>query len=231
MKLLIISAGPGINEIRQEYGHAIDWISNFINLASVDIYVNKIYKDEDFDESYYDAWIITGSASSVVDNHPWSKKLEKKIIYAYENSISILGICFGHQIISSALGGSVVHNQKGWELGSYKLNFNNYANSCELFKGVNFSDYFYFSHEDIVSKLPDNAVELANNNMGIQSFSVGEKIFGVQFHPEFTVDIMDRYVQVRYNRGIIPKYNQVFESQTSHKVISNFIEISKELKL
>ncbi len=231
MKLLIISAGPGIDEIRQEHGHAIDWISNLIKSSSVEIDVNNIYKDEDFDESYYDAWIITGSASSVVDKHSWSKRLEKKIIYAYENSILILGICFGHQIIGEALGGSVVHNQKGWELGSYKLNFENAANSCQLFKGVKFSDYFYFSHEDIVSKLPNNAIELASNNMGIQSFSIDDRIFGVQFHPEFTIDIMDRYIQIRYEKGIVPKYTQAFESQTSYKVISNFIEISKEYKL
>ena len=65
MKLLIISAGPGINEIRNIYGHAIDWISSFLTDSFLDIDINHIYKNENFDHSKYDAWIITGSASSV----------------------------------------------------------------------------------------------------------------------------------------------------------------------
>jgi GMP synthase (glutamine-hydrolysing) len=228
MKLLIISAGPGLDQIRTEYGHATDWISNLINSSNTKIDINNIYDNEDFDESYYDAWIITGSASSVVDNLDWMKLLKNKIIYAYDNSIPVLGICFGHQIISSALGGEVVHNDKGWELGSYKLELTQEGFSNALFNDIHPDDYFYFSHEDIVSKLPKNAIRLASNAMGLQSFSVGNQIFGVQFHPEFTFDIMDQYVKVRYEKGIISQYNPVIDSKSSYKIIPNFIKIVKE---
>ena len=64
--------------------------------------------------------------------------------------------------------------------------------------------------------------------MGLQSFSFKDKIFGVQFHPEFTPNIMQEYVDVRYRKGIISNHNQVFESKTSYKVILNFIKILKE---
>ena len=79
-----------------------------------------------------------------------------------------------------------------------------------------------------MSCLPPEALELANNKMGLQSFSIQNKIFGVQFHPEFNINIMDEYVRVRYEKGIINSYNQVFESKTSYKIISNFIDILKE---
>jgi GMP synthase (glutamine-hydrolysing) len=228
MKLLIISAGPGIDQIRDQYGHATDWISNLATSSNIQIDINNIYANEDFDKSYYDGWIITGSASSVIDNHDWIKLLKNKIIYANKYSIPILGICFGHQIISSALGGNVVHNDRGWELGSYKIEITEAGLSSKLFNNIELNDYFYFSHEDIVSKLPIGAVELANNSMGLQSFSVANQIFGVQFHPEFTVDIMDQYVKVRYEKGIISKYSPVVESKSSYKIISNYIEILKE---
>tara|TARA_B110000014_G_scaffold263785_1_gene261785 strand:- start:557 stop:1246 length:690 start_codon:yes stop_codon:yes gene_type:complete len=229
MKLLIISAGPGIKEIKLQYGHAIDWISSFIDSSSIDIDVKSIYCNEDFDQSFYDGWIITGSAASVTDTHQWIELLKDKIIYASKNSIPTLGICFGHQIISSALGGQVTKNSKGWELGSYKISITDDGLVSPLFKGVDFDDYFYFSHEDIVSQLPDSAIELARNNMGLQAFSIENKIFGVQFHPEFSEQIMDRYVAVRYKRGIIDNYNPVFKSKSSYKIISNFIDIIKEL--
>ena len=229
MKLLIISAGPGIEEIRLQYGHAIEWISSFIKSPPIIIDIKHIYHGEDFDESDYDAWIITGSAASVEENHDWIRLLKNKIIYAYKNSIPILGVCFGHQIISSALGGEVTKNPKGWELGSYKIMINDKGLSSPLFKNVYFNDYFYFSHEDVVSKLPDSGVELARNNMGLQVFSIGDRIFGVQFHPEFSREIMSKYVEVRYKKGIIDDYDPVFESKSSHRVILNFINIVKEI--
>ena len=64
--------------------------------------------------------------------------------------------------------------------------------------------------------------------MGLQSFSINDKIFGVQFHPEFTFDIMEQYVKIRYQKGVISQLNPVNESKTSHKVITNFIEICKK---
>ena len=228
MKLLIISAGPGIDEIRNRYGHAINWISSFLTDPLLDISVVDIYKDQDFNHSKYDAWIITGSASSVTDNHQWVAHLKNKIKYAYNNSIPVLGICFGHQIISQALGGNVDKNRKGWELGSYKVNFNKKGRESLLFKNINFDDYFYFSHEDIVLELPKQAEKLASNDMGLQAYSIDNKIFGVQFHPEFSVEIAKKYVQVRYDKGIIPTLNQVYESNTSYKIITNFIDIIKE---
>ena len=124
MKLLIISAGPGMDEVRNIYGHAIDWISSFLSDPLLDVTINHIYKNETFDHFQYDAWIITGSASSVTDNHQWISTLKDKINYAYNNSIPMLGICFGHQIISKALGGEVAKNTKGWEIGSFKVHFN-----------------------------------------------------------------------------------------------------------
>jgi len=228
MKLLIISAGPGIEEIKLEHGHAIEWISSFINSPSIAISITHVYQNENFDESDYDAWVITGSAASVTENYSWIQLLKNKIIYAHKNSIPILGICFGHQIISSALGGKVIKNPNGWELGSYKIKINDYGMASPLFKGVNLDDYFYFSHEDVVSKLPDSALELARNNMGLQAFSIEDKIFGVQFHPEFSPEIMNRYVQVRYQKGIIDTCNSITESKSSYQVILNFINIAKE---
>ena len=230
MKLLIVSAGPGMKEVREKYGHAIDWISSVISSPNIEIDVTHTYKNEDFDESYYDGWIITGSSSSVRDNQEWITFLKNKIIHASINFIPVLGICFGHQIISEALGGKVTKNKKGWELGSYKIKVNNKGVFNPLFSDIDINDYFYFSHEDVVSKLPESAVELASNDMGVQSFSIKNQIFGVQFHPEFTSDITQEYVNIRYKRGMINHCNQVFESKTSYKIILNFIRLLRENK-
>ena len=229
MKLLIISAGPGLDEIKSIYGHAINWISSIINDKSVLISTCDIYDNSNFDETEFDAWIITGSAYSVLDNDNWILLLKEKIKYAYNNGIPVLGICFGHQIICQALGGKVKKNHLGWELGSNKISFNQNGLNNKIFKNIDIDDYFYFSHEDVVVSLPNSAIKLASNEMGLQSYVINDLIYGVQFHPEFTKNIMQKYVDIRFDKGIINEHKQVLESKTSHMVISNFINICKEI--
>ncbi len=229
MKLLIISAGPGLDEIKSIYGHAIDWINSIINDNSVSISTCDIYDNSNFDETFYDAWIITGSAYSVLDSDKWISILKEKIKFAFNNQIPILGICFGHQIISQALGGEVKKNHLGWELGSNKIQFNEKGISIKIFKNIDRNDNFYFSHEDVVVNLPDSAVKLASNEMGLQSYVINDLIYGVQFHPEFTKNIIQKYVDIRFEKGIIKERKNVLESKTSHLVISNFINICKEV--
>jgi len=230
MKLLIISAGPGLKQIRETYGHAVDWISSLVGSPNLTIDVNNIYEGDDFDSSNYDAWIITGSAYSVLDNSNWINFLKNKIIEGDKKNIPMLGICFGHQIICEALGGKVNRNHLGWELGSYKVKFNSSASSFNIFKNVDFNDFFYFSHEDIVSKLPERAIRIASNKMGLQAFVVDNRIFGVQFHPEFTKEIMEMYIKIRYEKGIINDLVKVNKSKTSHNLIANFIKFCEEKK-
>ena len=38
--------------------------------------------------------------------------------------------------------------------------------------------------------------------MGIQAFQFINNIFGVQFHPEFNIEIMSNYIKYRKNNGI-----------------------------
>ena len=90
--ILIISCGPGIDEIRKDFGHAIDWIQNGIdkksyNFTSVDAYLNQVPFDPNID-----GWILTGSSSSVYEDKAWIIELENSIRKAIELEIPILGM-------------------------------------------------------------------------------------------------------------------------------------------
>ena len=65
---------------------------------------------------------------------------------------------------------------------------------------------------------------------GNQSFSYGHKIFGVQFHPEFSFDVTRKLMDLRKDRGIIIDNDQLYESVNSKKILDNFINIVKEGK-
>ena len=69
--ILILSCGAGLPDVRNKYGHAIEWIqrgvdSSEFKFTSMDVYKGKIPNYDDGD-----AWIITGSKYSVYDNIPW----------------------------------------------------------------------------------------------------------------------------------------------------------------
>ncbi len=57
------------------------------------------------------------------------------------------------------------------------------------------------THEDRVEGMPADAVLLAGNpSSPVQAFRVGEKIWGVQFHPEATIGILRELILLRRDR-------------------------------
>ena len=220
--IIILNCGPGLREVRNEFGTAIDWIQRGVdgsrfNFTSMDVFDGEMPNYNDGD-----AWIITGASESVYDDLDWIVELEQAIKRGIEVEKPILGICFGHQILAQAMGGKVERNSKGWELGSYPMvKIVNH----HLFRNININDFFYNSHQDTVIDLPNGFIPLAHNEMGLQAFNYGKRVYGVQFHPEFTHNIMKKYVEVRQNMGANVIDLKVPLSKSSHLIINNFLKI------
>ena len=226
-KISVISCGPGLDEVREKFGHSYDWVQTHCNVDEIEFSQFNAYKGIFPELNEGDGWIITGSAKSVYDDLEWIVELEFLIKKAYDIRKPTLGICFGHQLIAQALGGVVDKNQKGWELGGSMLSFNIEGLSSPLFKDVSIEDSFYMSHQDVVLKLPKHAIELAFNEMGNQAYSMGDFIYGVQFHPEFSYEVAKEYLDIRYKKGMIRKRLDICKSKTSSQVINNFIKSLK----
>ena len=111
-------------------------------------------------------------------------KFNKKILNL---NIPILGICFGHQIISKELGGRVKRN-KTREFGLVKLKKINESVLTKNFFNLKGTNNVWMSHSDEVSKLPKGfKVLCSSNNSKLAAIgNLKKKIFGIQFHPEVT---------------------------------------------
>ena len=101
-----------------------------------------------------DAYLITGSKASAYEDTPWIHSLKKFIQKLHENKKKLIGICFGHQIVAEALGGSVRESLDGWHVGVDSIFLKKEASQ---FGSVGDEYNLIFSHKDEVIKLPKNA--------------------------------------------------------------------------
>lgn len=228
IKVVILSAGPGLPEIVEKYGHSSDWIPELLPENEIEFSIRKIYEDDFGNIDEADAWIITGSKYSVYDDCEWIDNLKIFVSKLILNNKSILGICFGHQLIAECLGSEVKKNTKGWELGSYNISFSEVGKSHKLLDGLTETDVVYESHQDVVCNMAEGMTELAMTDKANQSFSYNDNIFGVQFHPEFSYDVTRLLMDLRIQKGIKVDSNTLIESKNSHKVLTNFISLVKE---
>lgn len=134
-------------------------------------------------EKECDAYIITGSKHNVDDPEDWIVVLKNFVGSCYIKGIPVIGICFGHQLIASALGGEVKPSKNGWGVGIYKSDIQHHLTWMD-----EFSDHLtlIYSHQDQVQKVPANTKTLVSNEFcRYGMILIGEHFLGIQGHPEF----------------------------------------------
>jgi len=223
--VVIYSNGPGLPEIVKEYGHSSDWIPNIVNNNKVNFIIKKAYENDFDTDIKADAFILTGSKYSVYNKSPWIEELKKHVKKLIHENNYILGICFGHQILADCLGAEVIKNKLGWELGSYKINLSEKGLQSKLFNGFSKQEIVYESHQDTVINIPSNLDILASSKKSNQSFSYNDKIYGVQFHPEFSKEVTRKLMDLRIENGVSVDSNVLLNAEKSSLVLSNFLNI------
>jgi GMP synthase (glutamine-hydrolysing) len=142
-----------------------------------------------------DAFVITGSSSSVTERAPWMLRAERLVRSIAAAQVPLLGICFGHQLVAQALGGHVARNPRGREIGTVRLQR---IGDDPLFAGLPRVLDVNATHVDSVARLPPGAEILATTVLEpVAAFRLGRAVRAVQFHPEFDADVMRGYLRAR----------------------------------
>jgi GMP synthase (glutamine-hydrolysing) len=142
-----------------------------------------------------DAFVITGSSSSVTERAPWMLRAEELVRQIAAARVPLLGICFGHQLMAHALGGEVRKNPLGREIGTVRVER---LADDPMFAGMPRSFDVHATHVDAVTALPPGAEVIATTALDPRAaFRVGSRLRAVQFHPEFDADVIRGYLLAR----------------------------------
>ena len=149
-----------------------------------------------------DGYLIGGSRHATYENHEWAPPLFDFIRRLHAaKAPPLVGICFGHQAVAAALGGAVEKSPRGWGAG---LQHWNICGETKWMRPPLTELALLASHQDQIVKLPPEAKLLASSDFCPNAaFGIGEHIFCMQGHPEFSPDFSLALLEIR--RGSMPE--------------------------
>jgi len=169
-----------------------------------------------------DGYLTTGSRFSAYDDEGWITELKDFVRRLREADKPLVGICFGHQVMAEALGGKVEPAPQGWGIGVHGMTVvrrERWMQPRQARCGIQ------YSHRDQIVRLPDHSVVLGeSDHCPVAMFRVGEKMLGIQGHPEFPARYVEALVRGRTGRIGAEKVNAAdFTSPTDEAILTNWI--------
>ncbi len=122
----------------------------------------------------------------ILSGSPFSVRNDNRLNFPVQEvseRFPVLGICYGAQYLTYALGGEVKSSNKR-EYGHAELQQHS---TSRLTQGIS-NQQVWMSHSDTINKLPDGFTMIANTkDIPVAAFEYTEgkyPIYGIQFHPE-----------------------------------------------
>ena len=140
------------------------------------------------DATDYDVLVVTGSTWSVTDTDvigSWIGREVEMVRAAHDAGVRVLGLCFGGQVLSAALGGEVRRVDTP-EFGWHEVD-------TDLPDAIAPGPWFEWHYDGFT--VPDGATEIARTAVSPQAFRIGRSV-GTQFHPEVTTELVDRWISM-----------------------------------
>ncbi|MFN4061063.1 MAG: type 1 glutamine amidotransferase [Paracoccus hibiscisoli] len=193
MRIGILQCGQSPAQLKPDLGDYPDMFMHLLDGRGFDFttwHVEGMAFPEDIHDA--DGWLLTGSRHGAYEDHAFIPPLEDFIRRAHDAGVPMVGICFGHQIIAQALGGTVVKHPGGWAVGAQDYDFGGQPVTLNAW------------HQDQVVALPPGA-QVAGRNAFCENAALiyGDRAFTVQAHPEFGDDFIQGLMDTRA-KGVVP---------------------------
>ncbi len=193
MKLCIFETGLPPEDIRNDtrsYPDMVaDWLSPHLPEARFEA-ISAVRDAPMPAVESYDGYLLTGSKHGVYDDLPWIARLRDFLVEAKAAGRPIFGICFGHQLMAEAFGGTAKKSDRGWGVGVH-----DYTNEAGAGPG---SGKTFVFHQDQVTEVPPRARVVGSAPhcpIGVVAYDF--PALSVQYHPEFSREYMLELLDLR----------------------------------
>lgn len=194
MRIGILQCGQSPDQLKRDLGDYPDMFMDLLAGRGLDFrtwHVEGMAFPDDIHDA--DGWLLTGSRHGAYEDHAFIPPLEDFIRRVHDAGLPMAGICFGHQIIAQALGGTVRKYPGGWAVGAQDYDFDGQRITLNAW------------HQDQVMDLPPGATVLARNAFCENAaLAWGDRILTVQAHPEFGDDFIRGLMRTRA-KGVVPE--------------------------
>jgi GMP synthase (glutamine-hydrolysing) len=141
----------------------------------------------------YGAVIIFGGAmhADQDDRHPWLREENMFLQRLFDLGTPMFGVCLGAQLLAKASHAPVFPVGEP-EIGWHQVELTEAGADDPVLGGLperfDAFQWHYYGHG-----VPAGADELARSRVCTQAFRLGERVWGVQFHPEVTLAQVEQW--------------------------------------
>ncbi|NMC74449.1 MAG: type 1 glutamine amidotransferase, partial [Geobacteraceae bacterium] len=165
---------------------------NIVEFLPVPPRICRLYRGEPLPEpGDVSSLIVLGGSMGANDDrsHPFLTALKLYIRHIVTAGIPFLGICLGGQLLAEATGGRAVSGR--WEeLGTLPVMLTPAGREDRLFRGIPEKFVSFHWHHDSFDLPADGVLLATSEGCPHHAFRVGERAWGLQFHPEVTEGIV-----------------------------------------
>jgi GMP synthase-like glutamine amidotransferase len=198
MKLAILETGHPPGDLASRFGNYPAMFTQMLGPEFEIENFNVPAGELPSDPTSHHAYLITGSPAGVYDLLPWIEPLQQFIRSAKDNRM--VGVCFGHQIMSEALGGHVEKSEKGWAAGLHRYSITRREPWMDGDAAAMIAAPA--SHQDqVILQPPNTEIVAASDFTPYAAFAWTDRpAISFQFHPEFSPAFAKALIAERYDK-------------------------------
>ena len=222
MKIALLICDHVPQELSDVHGNYSNMFNRLLDNIDLDPYYVIDGKFPDL--SVYNAFVVTGSKYSVYDDIQWIHDLKLFTAEIYRLKKKMVGVCFGHQLITEALGGKVEKSHNGYLIGIHDFHMMDKRSwmlpDCKSYKTL------MLCQDQVQTLPPDSTILSTSPECPIGMFILGDCFLGIQGHPEFSIAYNQAVFESRIKKiGKEKVENAIasFKDETDNDLLAGYI--------